>query len=80
MARDVTAFLRRCEICAKNKDSTRAPPGLLNPLEVPDGRFETWTIDFVTDLPLSRGFNALLTAVDKLTKYVIAVPCTLGEG
>ena len=80
MARDVAAFTRRCEICAKNKDSTRAPPGLLHPLEIPDGRFNTWTIDFVTDLPLSRGYNAFLTAVDKLTKYVVATPCTLGEG
>ena len=34
----------------------------------------------MTDLPLSRGFNGFMTAVEKLTKYVVVMPCTLGEG
>ena len=34
----------------------------------------------MTDLPLSQGFNAFMTAVEKLTKYVVVMPCVLGEG
>ena len=67
-------------MCAKNKDRTHAPAGLLQPLEVPESRFHTWTVDFVTDLPLSQGYNAFMTAVEKLTKYVVVMPCVLGEG
>ena len=37
-------------------------------------------MDFITDLPLSRGFNSIFTCVDKLTKYLICIPCTMGEG
>ena len=37
-------------------------------------------MDFVTDLPTCQGFNGLFVCVDKLTKYTILIPCTLGEG
>ena len=39
MAASVHAFVRACEVCAKNKDRTQAPVGLLHPLEVPTARF-----------------------------------------
>jgi hypothetical protein len=31
-------------------------------------------MDFISDLPESHGFNKIFVAVDKLTKYIIAVP------
>ena len=37
-------------------------------------------MDFVTDLLLSQGFNAFMTAVEKLTKYVVVMPYVLREG
>ena len=37
-------------------------------------------MDFITDLPVSDGFNAIFTCVDKLSKYVVLTPCTLGDG
>ena len=67
-------------MCAKNKDCTHAPARLLQPLKIPKSRFLTWTVDFVTDLPLSQGYNAFMTAVEKLTKYVVVMPCVLGKG
>jgi hypothetical protein len=32
-------------------------------------------MDFIMDLPLSHGYNAILTIVDKLTKYAMFLPC-----
>ena len=32
------------------------------------------------DLPLSRGYNAFLTTVEKLTKYLVVMPCKLEDG
>ena len=35
-------------------------------------------MDFITGLPLSGGFNAIYTAVDRLTKLVRLTPCSMG--
>ena len=37
-------------------------------------------MDFITELPTSNGFNCIFTCVEKLTKYVVVVPCTMGDG
>ena len=37
-------------------------------------------MDFIIDLPLCIGCNAIFTCVDKQTKYVRLVPCFVGEG
>ena len=47
---------------------------------MPTQQFEMWSIDFVTDLPSLNGFNMFLMCVEKLTKYVVVAPCTLGDG
>jgi hypothetical protein len=48
----------------------------LKPLDIPDNRWYTVTLDFITDLPKSANANdCILVLVDKLTKYVHLVPC-----
>ena len=37
-------------------------------------------MDFITHLPVSNGFNAIMTCVERLTKLVWVTPCKLGEG
>lgn len=73
-------FIRGCAICQKSKDSTQAPAGLLHPVEIPAGRFEVWSMDFITDLPNCGNFNAIFTCVDKFTKLVRLMPCFVGAG
>ena len=75
----VTYFCCSCTTCVQTKDSTAVPPGLLQPLPVPESRFSSWSIDFTTDLPLSHGCNTILTCVDCLTKYTILIPCKMGD-
>ena len=41
----------------------------MQPLEIPVNPFDHISLDFVTGLPLSRGKDAILVVVDKLTKY-----------
>ena len=33
----------------------------------------------MTNLPLSHGYNAIMTVVERLTKYTRFIPCTMGE-
>ena len=40
------AYIPSCEACQQNKSKTHKPTGPLHPNPVPDGRFESITIDF----------------------------------
>ena len=75
MAGTVAKYIRRCDSCQRNKSITAVPYGLLQPIQIPDTRWQVVTMDFVTGLPVSRqGNNCILVMVDKLTKYVVLVP------
>ena len=52
------------------------PYGLLQPLSIPSKSWQSISLDFITDLPDSKGFNAILTVVDRYTKMTHFVPCT----
>ena len=75
----VTYFVYSCTTYAQTKDSTSVPPGLLQPLLVPESHFFSWIIDFTTHLPLSYGCNIILTCLDHLTKYTMLIPCKIGD-
>jgi len=76
MQEAVQSFVQTCVSCQRSKSSTKRPFGLLSPLPIPDTRWHTVTMDFITDLPVSScGHDAILVFVDKLTKFVHLVPC-----
>ena len=77
---EVAEFVGKCDVCIRTKDATTRAKGLLQPLPIPPARFTSWSIDFTTGLRLSGGFNAIMTCVDRLTKYTILIPCFIGEG
>lgn len=72
-------FVDGCAICQQMKVNTHptAPP--LNPIPAAADAlpFSTVTMDFITDLPASSGFDALYVVVDHdLSKGVVLIPCT----
>jgi hypothetical protein len=76
MTTTVNKYIQRCDACQRNKPSRAAPYGLLEPIQIPDNRWDVvTTMDFVTGLPTIRqGNNCILVMVDKLTKFVVLVP------
>ena len=49
----------------------------MHPNEIPERPFQHVALDFVTGLPLTeRGFDAVLTIVDRFSKTCRFVPCT----
>ncbi|PNX55376.1 hypothetical protein L195_g049004, partial [Trifolium pratense] len=69
MQRTVRDFVRACDVCQRQKYDSTTPGGLLQPLPVPNAIWEDLSLDFITGLPKSKGFEAILVVVDRLSKY-----------
>jgi hypothetical protein len=51
------------------------PYGLLQPLPAPSKPWQSISMDFITDLLASQGFDAILIVVDRFTKMTHFLPC-----
>ena len=76
MATLVKDYVARCDTCQRFKGSNQAPAGLLQPLPIPNAPWEHISADFITDLPLSHGYDSILMVVDHLSKEVELIACT----
>ena len=76
----VERFVANCHTCLRVKPSKQKPNGLLRPVAIPQRKWTDLSMDFITGLPDSEGFNAILTVVDRLTKGRHYIPCKWGEG
>ena len=72
MREDTTKWARECLTCQRSKVLRNTIPPI-GDFTVPNRRFDHWNVDLVT-LPVSNGFRYLLTAVDRFTRWPIAVP------
>ncbi|PNY15662.1 retrotransposon-related protein [Trifolium pratense] len=69
MQKSVRDFVRACDICQRQKYSATTPGGLLQPLPIPNAIWEELSLDFITGLPKSKGYDAIMVVVDRLSKY-----------
>lgn len=74
MKKSVIQFIAACATCQQAKPERVKYPGLLQPLPVPSGAWQTITMDFVEGLPVSGGKNCILVVVDKFSKFGHFVP------
>ncbi|KAK5772151.1 hypothetical protein PVK06_048424 [Gossypium arboreum] len=75
MKRDISDFVSRCLICQQVKAEHQVPSGLLQPITIPEWKWDRVTIDFVSGLPLSASKkDAVWVVVDRLTKSAHFVP------
>ena len=77
MYEEIKHYVSTCTKCQRNKASHEHPQGLLQPLAVPERRWQQVTMDFITQLPMTKsGHDAIVVFVDKLSKMVHIVPTT----
>ncbi|KAA0063393.1 pol protein [Cucumis melo var. makuwa] len=75
MKREVAEFVSRCLVCRQVKAPRQKPAGLLQPLSIPEWKWENVSMDFITGLPRTlRGFTVIWVVVDRLTKSAHFVP------
>ena len=75
MKREIADWVSRCLTCQKIKAEHQRPSGLLQPLEIPEWKWEHVTMDFIVGLPKSKtNHDAIWVIVDRLTKSAHFLP------
>ena len=72
---DVSKWARECQHCQLAKITRHTVPQI-GDFPVPPRRFDHINLDIVGPLPASNGFRYLLTAVDRFTRWPVAIPMT----
>jgi len=74
----VAQFVYTCLICQKSKVKHQKPARLLTPLDVPEWKWDSISMDFVTSFPNTpKGHDAIWVIVDKLTKSAHFIPINI---
>lgn len=80
MKRDVANYVAKCSVCQQVKAEHQKPSGLMQPLIIPEWKWDHVTMDFVTNLPQStKGHNGIWVIVDRLTKSTHFLPVKMNS-
>ena len=75
LKRDIAEYIAKCDVCSRVKAEHQKPAGLLQPLPVPDWKWEQIGMDFITGLPRTKsGYDSIWVIVDRLTKVSHFIP------
>ena len=72
---DILHYVCQCLSCQRIKAERVKMPEKLQPLDIPQMKWEYISMDFVTGLPTTQGgFNSIMVVVDMLTKVSHLIP------
>ena len=72
---DIARFMARCFTCQQVKAEHQSPAGLMQPLPIPEWKWDHITMDFIVGLPRTpSGKDAIWVVVDRLTKTAHFLP------
>ena len=74
MRGDISRYVSACPVCMRAKPQSKVLATTLSPHDAPPEPWHTISLDLVGPLPLSNGYDTVLTIVDKLTKYTYFIP------
>nr|CAH66048.1 OSIGBa0131F24.2 [Oryza sativa] len=73
--REIAEYVALCDVCQRVKAEHQKPAGLLQPLKIPEWKWEEIGMDFITGLPrTSAGHDSIWVVVDRLTKVAHFIP------
>ncbi len=71
----IRRYIRNCHACQRSKVSRNSTNGLHHPLPISQERWKDIAMNFITELSLSEGYNAICTIICRLTKERHYVSC-----
>jgi hypothetical protein len=75
MKRDVTEYVALCDTCQRVKAELQRSAGFLQPLKIPEWKWEEIRMDFIVGLPRTQaGYDSIWVIVDRLTKVAHFIP------
>ena len=78
VTKDVRRYMEGCDLCQRMKNRTKEMVGKLKLREVPEKPYTHLTVDFITNLPVVAGKDAILVVCDRLSKMTHFVAITEG--
>ena len=63
----VEDYICSCDAGCQSESPRHQPYGLLQPFQILNGPLKSISMDFITDLPSSKGFDSILIVVDRFT-------------
>lgn len=61
--------MKCCDVCQRHKYGNAPYPSLLQPLKVPVAAWSSISMDFIDELPKSKGKTVIWVVMNRLTKY-----------
>jgi hypothetical protein len=75
MKREAAHYVSECDTCRKVKADYMKSGGLLQPLSIPEWKWEDISMDFIVGLPItSRKFDLIWVIIDRLSKSTHFIP------
>jgi hypothetical protein len=75
MKRDVAKYVALCDTCQRVKAKHQQPAVLLQPLQVPEWKWEEIAMDFIVGLPRTQSrYDSIWVTADRLTKVAHFIP------
>ena len=76
MTGNIREYVESCPVCQVEKTDHTLGHGNLQSTSIPGKKWSEVSVDFVTDLPVTRSKkDSILTVVDKATRMVYLIPC-----
>jgi hypothetical protein len=75
MKREATRYISECDTYQEVKADYVKPGGLLQPLSIPEWKWDDISMDFIVGLPMmARKFDSIWVTVDRLSKSAHFIP------
>jgi hypothetical protein len=75
MKREIAKYVSKCDTCRRVKANYLRPAGNLQPLSIPEWKWENICMNFIVGLPCTlHGYNSIWVIVDRLTNSVHFIP------
>ena len=72
----VERYILSCDVCQAAKSRRVDTAGVPRPLPVPDTKWHSVSVDWVSGLPpTTRGHDAIMTVVERFSKCGMFIPC-----